>query len=576
MPPENLCGSPANFGAVDGLLMGLKTTANGQLAGLTPRWRRPDLEVSGEPGRTGQLLSLMRWRKLVWNMAFNGLCTVSGKTTLEVLEDSQLRKRLLAVMAEVITTTTTDGADLEPNLIAAHLPTTKTMPARVPLPHGGPPWGGHAQNHSAPAGAGEAHWGFSQPALTGAKEGPTPATAAPPVGFRAAADDGRPTRSAGWSGRANSPPAMPRPSSQGQADTPRRTFHGGGLPLATVLRAALPLAAVTLAAPAQAGSLSGTAQLQRPLPLPPDAVFEAVLLDAALADAPARELGRFQQQPAGQPPFRFTIPYRDSDLAPGGRYAVRASVRQCEQLLFTTDSFHPVLTGGPSLPLRLQLVPVGTGRPVGSGGPGPMGCLPASWRGDLPNGADTIRWQVDLAADGTFQMRQALLNQPAPNSFDDIGRWRLEPESLRLVLRGGRKAPVLFKPVEKGRVLRKLDLEGRPSRSGSNDHLRRLAQWKPIDPRLHLLGLFRHLADAPSLELCATGHRLPVAMEGDYLRLERAYLGALPPGKAGQPLLVKLEGLITQRPSMEPWQGPVRTVVVERFGGVHPGRGCPR
>ena len=365
-----------------------------------------------------------------------------------------------------------------------------------------------------------------------------------------------------------------RPSPQGQAGTPRRTLHGVALPLATVLQAALPLAAVALAAPAQAGSLSGTAQLREPQPLPPDAVFEAVLLDAALADAPARELGRFQQQPAGQPPFRFTIPYRDSDLAPKGRYTVRATVRQCEQLLFTTDTFHPVLTGVPSPPLRLQLVPVGTGRPVGSGGPGPMGCLPASWRGDLPNDADTIRWQVDLAADGTFQLRQALLNRPAPNSFDDIGRWHLEPASNRLVLRGGREAPVLLQPLEKGKALRMLNLEARPSRSGKNDRLERLAVATPIDPRMHLVGLFRYLADAPSLELCATGHRLPVAMEADYLKLERAYLRALPPGKAGQPLLVNLEGLITQRASMEPFQGPVRTVVVERFGGVHPGRGC--
>jgi len=352
-------------------------------------------------------------------------------------------------------------------------------------------------------------------------------------------------------------------------------MHGVALPLVAALRAALPLAAVALATPAQASSLSGTAQLRVSLPLPPDAVFEAVLLDAALADAPARELGRFRQQPAGQPPFRFTIPYRESDLAPGGRYAVRATVRQCEQLLFTTDTVIPVLGSGASTPLRLQLVPVGSGRPVGSRGPGAVGCLPASWRGDLPNGADTIRWQVDLAADGTFQMRQALLNQPTPNSFDDIGRWRLESPSNRLLLRGGREAPVFLQPLEKGKALRKLDPEGR-IRSRKNDRLERLAVAKPIDPRLHLLGLFRYLADAPSLELCATGHRLPVAMEGDYLKLEKAYLRALPPGKAGQPLLVNLEGLITQRPSMEPFQGPVRTLVVERFVGVHPGRGCPQ
>lgn len=45
---------------------------------------------------------------------------------------------------------------------------------------------------------------------------------------------------------------------------------------------------------------------------------------------------------------------------------------------------------------------------------------------------------------------------------------------------------------------------------------------------------------------------------------------------AEQPLLVNLEGLITNRPSAEPGQPPQRTLVVERFVGVHPGQGCPQ
>lgn len=111
-------------------------------------------------------------------------------------------------------------------------------------------------------------------------------------------------------------------------------------------------------APAQAGSLAGTASLTVRAALPADAVFEAVLIDAALADAPARELGRVRLQPAGRPPFRFSIRYRKADLTPWGRYTVRATLRQGSRLLFTTDTFTPVLTGGPSQPLHLKLVPV--------------------------------------------------------------------------------------------------------------------------------------------------------------------------------------------------------------------------
>ncbi|MEI6111855.1 MAG: YbaY family lipoprotein, partial [Cyanobium sp. ELA712] len=60
---------------------------------------------------------------------------------------------------------------------------------------------------------------------------------------------------------------------------------------ATVAVAATGLAALTLSVAAQAGSISGTAAYREPIALPPDAVFEAVLIDAAIADAPARVLG---------------------------------------------------------------------------------------------------------------------------------------------------------------------------------------------------------------------------------------------------------------------------------------------
>ncbi|MFN6356278.1 MAG: hypothetical protein ACK4ZO_09895, partial [Cyanobacteriota bacterium] len=50
-----------------------------------------------------------------------------------------------------------------------------------------------------------------------------------------------------------------------------------GLALAALALAAFPLAA----APALAGDLSGTAEPREPVALPPDAGFEAVLIDTA-------------------------------------------------------------------------------------------------------------------------------------------------------------------------------------------------------------------------------------------------------------------------------------------------------
>jgi len=178
--------------------------------------------------------------------------------------------------------------------------------------------------------------------------------------------------------------------------------------------------------------------------LPAAAIFEAVLIDAAIADAPALELGHFLLRPAGPAPFRFRIVYPDSAITPIGRYMVRATVWHGERLLYTTDTFHPVLTGGVSPPLVLRLVPVQASRR------GPLGHLPASWRGELPGADGTTRWQIDQDPDGTFQRRQTFLDRAALTSVDDIGRWRLEPPGQRLVLQGGREAPVFLQPLAVG------------------------------------------------------------------------------------------------------------------------------
>ena len=278
------------------------------------------------------------------------------------------------------------------------------------------------------------------------------------------------------------------------------------------------LVANQLLAPAVwASQLSGTARLQQPIALPRDAVFEVVLIDAAITDAPARVLVRTKISPPGQGPL------------------------------------------GQS--------------PLGQG---PLGRLPASWRGELPNAGGSTLWQVDLAADGSYQLRQTWLNRPAPNTFDDIGRWRLEPSGQRLVLRGGREAPVFLQPLQGGAVLRKLDLEGQPIRSGHNDRLQRLAVPEPISPLLFLAGLFRLLPQGPTMQLCVTGQRLPVALEGDYKRLLQAYRSAVPAGVLGQSLLVSVKGLISQSPAAQTDQGSRRALVVEAFGRAHPGQSCPQ
>jgi copper homeostasis protein (lipoprotein) len=87
-------------------------------------------------------------------------------------------------------------------------------------------------------------------------------------------------------------------------------------------------------------------------------------------------------------------------------------------------------------------------------------------------------------------------------------------------------------------------------------------------------GLFRYMADAPGITLCADGRRMAVAMEGDYLALERAYT-SLPRRVPGAEVLVTLDADVQPRPSAEPGLPPRPTLVVRRFDGVWPGESCP-
>lgn len=86
-------------------------------------------------------------------------------------------------------------------------------------------------------------------------------------------------------------------------------------------------------------------------------------------------------------------------------------------------------------------------------------------------------------------------------------------------------------------------------------------------------GMFVYLADAAQFTECRSNRSYPVAMEGDYLRLERAYLAKR---KApGEPLYVTVEGSIEERPRLE-GEGTQPTAVVARFINAWPDETCER
>lgn len=124
----------------------------------------------------------------------------------------------------------------------------------------------------------------------------------------------------------------------------------------TLARSIAAAVIATSASPLFAATVTGTAFYRERIALPPDAVFEATLQDVSLADAAAKVIGRTSYTSGGTMPFAFTISYDDKVIQPGHTYAVRATIRHQDSLLFTTDTHVPAFdTQGP---ITLQLVHV--------------------------------------------------------------------------------------------------------------------------------------------------------------------------------------------------------------------------
>jgi uncharacterized lipoprotein YbaY/heat shock protein HslJ len=88
---------------------------------------------------------------------------------------------------------------------------------------------------------------------------------------------------------------------------------------------------------------------------------------------------------------------------------------------------------------------------------------------------------------------------------------------------------------------------------------------------VEIKGMFRYLADAALLRDCRDGRSYPVAMEAEYIELERAYLNS---GiNAGQEVYVQLTGRFEERPAMEGNANEVN-LIVAKFENIHPDGSC--
>ena len=318
--------------------------------------------------------------------------------------------------------------------------------------------------------------------------------------------------------------------------------------------------------------LEGTATYRERIALPPGAVFEASIQDVAIADAPATLLARTSFEPQSQVPIRFRIEYDPAKLDPRARYSLSARITVDGRLRWITDQYYPAFVDGRPQAETLVLRAVGESKPAASG-PGVLGALPAAFEGVLPCAdCEGVRHYLDLYPDGVFFLRQTWLGKSPQVELDDVGTWRLASDGRTLLLAGGRESVGRWSVVDGG-TLRQLDLEGRPIESAlSYDLRRRAAPFGPLQPRLTLRGSYFYMADAATFTECLTGRRMPVAMEGESIALERAYVAA--GGSQRGPMLASIEGRIDPRPPME-GDGLVPTVIVERFLRLSPGESCP-
>lgn len=336
----------------------------------------------------------------------------------------------------------------------------------------------------------------------------------------------------------------------------------------THAKAFLIAAATLLPLHAFAGELSGTASYRERIALPPEAAFQAILYD--ISDNKQVEIGRFETTGDAGPPYRFTIAYADEAVTVNGLYSITTEVIWPDRAFVAAGT---ILEGFPATMPEIDLVMV---RP----GPAPAAtsleateaeaqmigahelALPGTFAGTVEGGAGGETWRIALAQDQTFLLSRTFEN----SARDSLGRWVTDPTAGTLVLRDGAEMPLVLRPSASG-ALTVIDPNTGEAFSGALNRVD--AEVIELSDML-LGGMMTYFADAAIFEDCVSGSTFPVAQEGDYLALERAYLAdqAAP----GEPLYVMLEGCLAIRPAME---GPDRQmVVVDRFIRTRPEITC--
>lgn len=98
--------------------------------GVTQRMRAiaHDFERAGVPMQFHEDLLLARWKKLVWNIPFNGLSVVLDAKTDRLITDANSREAVESLMAEVVAGAKACGREIPSAFVEEMLKTTEQMP----------------------------------------------------------------------------------------------------------------------------------------------------------------------------------------------------------------------------------------------------------------------------------------------------------------------------------------------------------------------------------------------------------------------------------------------------------------
>ncbi|MGE9270691.1 MAG: 2-dehydropantoate 2-reductase [Verrucomicrobiales bacterium] len=91
------------------------------------------LNAAGIPSEAAESLPQAQWRKLVWNVPFNGLAIVEGGlTTDQILELEGGEEEVVSLMREVIAVARVKGHEVDPSVIEFEIERTRPMGAYRP------------------------------------------------------------------------------------------------------------------------------------------------------------------------------------------------------------------------------------------------------------------------------------------------------------------------------------------------------------------------------------------------------------------------------------------------------------